>query len=175
MKKTILRSSNTIFFLLLISVSLGLDVDYANSFVPVSVSPQKILRDQYLVFDSFDNDTPRKYIGPRLHAFATTVAEGPKKVGYIVSYASIDGDECEAISYLKFLRSSFVRNEKAILGKIIFVNGGYIEKGRTDFYVIDADQDPPSVTRDFSINDVLKRKDDKRKYPAKRTKKAGGS
>lgn len=112
--------------------------------------------DEYVVFDSFFNDTPEKLKKDHLDFFALTLNERSKEIGYAISYGG-PNDLCESLANLKTIWKYLVSKKQVDPDRIVLIDGGFLKKkGMTDFFIISTDTRPPTPSPSFRINDVLR-------------------
>ena len=111
--------------------------------------------DEHVVFDSFFNDTSEKTKRDHLNYFALTLNERPDQIGYVISYSGIYDINCESLKNLKMIRKYLVETKKIKSERLVFIDGGYVKRGMTDFYVESKSVRQPAPSPTFQLEDVL--------------------
>ena len=111
--------------------------------------------DEHVIFDSFFNDTDEKTKKDHLNYFALTLDERPDRIGYVISYSGVTDSNCESLTNLKKIRKYLVVTKKIKTERLVFIDGGYVKKGMTDFYIESNSVCLLTPSPTFQLNDVL--------------------
>lgn len=92
----------------------------------------KEISDEIIMFDSFFNDEAESDRKKRLGYFANEIKRRSGEIGYVVSYAETSEKSKSNLEKIKMFLS---KKKKVDLQRLVFINAGNSNKGRTDLYI----------------------------------------
>lgn len=124
---------------------------------PVEKRPHNIAinRDGPVPFNIYFNDESKSTIKDYLDAFAFEVKERPNETGYIISYAGRRAKVNESLNNLKNIKNYLTKKKKIKEQRLVFMDGGFLERGMTYFYFVPEGALPPKPSPTLLPSEVV--------------------
>lgn len=114
----------------------------------------KVLLDEAVAFDIFFNDESKENIELHLKAFAFELRDRKDETGYVISYAGKKAKKNESESNIKKFKDFLVKKRKIEPKQIVFIDGGYREKGITELFIVPKGAAEPKPVSTIPIEEV---------------------
>lgn len=133
---------------------IGLN-NYQMPFGKIDVHQFQVLIDEIVPFSTFFNDEPEKDKIVVLTAFAFELNERKDETGYVISYAGKRAKKNESNSNIKKIRNFLIKKKKIDPKRLVFLEGGHREKGRTELFFVPEGAIPPKPSPTVPLSEVV--------------------